>query len=396
MLKDNLGLQLIKYQNRNGWSHRDVLRLSHPKPLILPDGTSAENELYRFAVGKATQESIAQSPVYSTIKQFGPIVGTYKATKAESAADVVKAIRDYQLPRECIPTQHLNNALVWDALLEKMPVTAMLRNLGKMGAVSLLVNKSEAMKKVISVINKIGTEIKIVHPIQVLQALKVYGQGCGELGDNTWKPVPEVVAALDTAFYASFKNVKPTGKRVNLALDVSGSMATAHIAGLSNISAREASMAMAMVNYRVEENCYVNAFYTAIASKTFNAFASREVSMSPIEIGEADTITTMCGKISNLNFTATDCAAPMITALKNKQLFDAFVIYTDNETWSGKVHPFEALKQYRKATGIPAKLIVVGMTATKFTIADPSDSGMLDVVGFSSDAPAVISEFISS
>jgi 60 kDa SS-A/Ro ribonucleoprotein len=31
--------------------------------------------------------------------------------------------------------------------------------------------------------------------------------------------------------------------------------------------------------------------------------------------------------------------------------------------------------------GIEAKLVVVGLTATEFTIADPTDSGMLDIAG---------------
>jgi 60 kDa SS-A/Ro ribonucleoprotein len=38
-------------------------------------------------------------------------------------------------------------------------------------------------------------------------------------------------------------------------------------------------------------------------------------------------------------------------------------------------------------------LIVVGMTANQFTIADPSDPGMLDVVGFDIAAPQVMTDF---
>lgn len=37
--------------------------------------------------------------------------------------------------------------------------------------------------------------------------------------------------------------------------------------------------------------------------------------------------------------------------------------------------------------GIDAKLIVVSMTATEFTLADPNDAGMLDMVGFDTAAP---------
>ena len=43
--------------------------------------------------------------------------------------------------------------------------------------------------------------------------------------------------------------------------------------------------------------------------------------------------------------------------------------------------------------GIDAKLIVVGMAANEFSIADPDDPGMLDVAGFDLSVPNLISEF---
>ena len=84
----------------------------------------------------------------------------------------------------------------------------------------------------------------------------------------------------------------------------------------------------------------------------------------------------------------------MLDAMKKGMLVDAFVVLTDNETWAGQVHPSEALRQYRQKTGIDAKMVVVGMTSNGFTIADPSDAGMLDVVGFDSYAPQIIADFI--
>ena len=45
------------------------------------------------------------------------------------------------------------------------------------------------------------------------------------------------------------------------------------------------------------------------------------------------------------------------------------------------------------ATGIAARLVVVGMVANRFTIADPHDAGMLDVVGFDTSTPEVIGGF---
>ena len=73
---------------------------------------------------------------------------------------------------------------------------------------------------------------------------------------------------------------------------------------------------------------------------------------------------------------------------------DVFVVYTDSETWAGKIHPTAALQRYRTEMNRPnAKLIVVGMQSNGFTIADPNDKGMLDVVGFDSAAPQVMSLF---
>jgi 60 kDa SS-A/Ro ribonucleoprotein len=85
----------------------------------------------------------------------------------------------------------------------------------------------------------------------------------------------------------------------------------------------------------------------------------------------------------------------MLYATEKKLAVDVFVVYTDNETWFGEIHPTQALAKYRQATGINAKLIVVGTTATCFSIADPNDAGMLDVVGFDASVPAVMTQFLT-
>ena len=89
----------------------------------------------------------------------------------------------------------------------------------------------------------------------------------------------------------------------------------------------------------------------------------------------------------------TDCALPMIWAARNRIPVDTFVIYTDAETWAGNVHPTRALAEYRQKMGIGARLVTVGMVSNGFTIADPDDAGQMDVVGFDTAAPALISDF---
>jgi 60 kDa SS-A/Ro ribonucleoprotein len=123
---------------------------------------------------------------------------------------------------------------------------------------------------------------------------------------------------------------------------------------------------------------------------TFTAFTSGII---PISISPRSRLDDVVRYLNNMPFGGTDCAAPMIYAQQNKIPVDTFVIYTDSETIHGNIHPCRALQQYRQAMGIPAKLVVAGMIANRSTIADPNDTGMLDVVGFDTTTPAVISDF---
>ena len=94
-------------------------------------------------------------------------------------------------------------------------------------------------------------------------------------------------------------------------------------------------------------------------------------------------------------FGRTDCALPMVWAKQKDLDVDGFVVYTDNETWAGRIQPSQALKQYRKHSGIEdAALCVQAFTPTKFTIADPKDPRMMDVSGCDTSTPKVVSDFL--
>ena len=113
----------------------------------------------------------------------------------------------------------------------------------------------------------------------------------------------------------------------------------------------------------------------------------------PLSISPRQRLDDVLKTISGLPFSGTDCALPMLWATANKVEVDTFVVYTDNETWAGRVHPHQALRQYRDWSGIDARLVVVGLTATDFTIADPTDPGMLDVAGFDAALPTLLTDF---
>jgi 60 kDa SS-A/Ro ribonucleoprotein len=217
-----------------------------------------------------------------------------------------------------------------------------------------------------------------IHPIAVLAAMKTYAAGRGVRGQYTWTPVAAIVDALDDAFYATFKHVEPSGARTLLALDVSGSMDSGVVAGVPGLTPRVASAAMALVTAATEKQHAFVAFTTGLV----------ELDLSPKwRLAEA------VKRVSGLPFGGTDCAQPMLWAQGRRVEVDTFVVYTDSETWAGGIHPAQALREYRQRTGINAKLVVVGMVSNGFSIADPNDAGMLDVVGFDTATPSVISDF---
>jgi len=381
---DSLATQLVKYRQRDGWTHRDVMRLAHPSVV------GQANSMLRWAVDK----EVAPSELAGTLIEGFQQVQQLKDT----AADIKKAvnlIKEHDLPREALPTELLNSVDVWEALLERMPITAMIRNLGNMTANGLLNSGlSDSVKHVVATITDEDVLRKgRVHPMAILLAMKTYEQGRGMKGNKTWDPVRAIVDALDEAFYLAFKTVEPTGQNWLLALDVSGSMGSP-VSGTA-LSCREAAAAMAMVTARTESAHEIIGF-TSGGSNGFARRSSRwggEDGVSKLNISPKHTLDQVVRYTEGLDFGGTDCALPILYAAQNDLKVDTFVVYTDSETWAGSIHPVQALKAYRKQFNPQAKLIVVGMNSNEFSIADPDDAGMLDVVGFDTSAPRVISDF---
>jgi 60 kDa SS-A/Ro ribonucleoprotein len=205
--------------------------------------------------------------------------------------------------------------------------------------------------------------------------------------------VAQVVDALDEAFYLAFGNVEPTGKRTMLALDVSGSMGAA-LSGMP-LSCREGAAAMALVTARVEPR-HVFTVFSAGGTNHKRLGSGRgwaTPGISTWAVSPRQRLDDVVKTMAALPFDGTDCALPMLYALDQGMPIDTFIVYTDNETWAGDIHPFQALEMYRQKTGIPAKLVVAGMVSNGFSIANPDDGGMLDVVGFDMATPQVISDF---
>jgi 60 kDa SS-A/Ro ribonucleoprotein len=379
---DKLALQVAKYKQREGWSARDVLRLAHPVP-----PTPEHEAIFNWTCGEPKAPKDGE-PV-KHLRTFGNdaklpafLAACDEIATVTDVATAVRLIREHKLPREVVPTALLNEVRVWEALLEDMPMTAMVRNLGKMSAIGLISTGSAASKKVAKMLgDKEELKKSRMHPINMLMAMKTYQGGHGIKGSLSWRPSQAVLDAMQDAFYLCFGNVEPMNKPTLIGLDVSGSMGGFCYGESGVLTPREITAAMAMVTLRTEkEDC------------TIMGFSHNFVDLG---IGRRDSLDTITNKISRLPFGPTNCSEPMLWALQNKVAADAFIIYTDNDVNAGRMHPSSALKKYRKETGRDSKMIVCATTATDFSIADQDDMNSLDIAGFDSATPAIICDFVS-
>jgi 60 kDa SS-A/Ro ribonucleoprotein len=211
----------------------------------------------------------------------------------------------------------------------------------------------------------------------VLIALKVYGNGHGVKGDLTWSAGTGDPRGPGRRLLPRVRKRAQDWKALLFGLDISGSMSSP-IAG-SPLSCAEGTAALTLVHATVEDDYHVMGFATPFIE---------------LNIRKGQRLETALKHITGKNFGSTDCSLPAQWALENKVKLGGIVVMTDNETFAGRIHPFQALTKYRQAMGIDTRQVVVGMTATGFTIADPSDKLSMDVVGFDASAPNVIADFI--
>ncbi|AKS35897.1 TROVE domain-containing protein [Mycolicibacterium goodii] len=398
---DALAYQLVKYRRRGGWTHRDMLRLAGPSGVVDPARRMAFNWAAGKGLGdyaeppvrltdaelKAGQRNAVRPPVRAEVvpDELAIFADFEDAQAASTAARWIEIIdRGHGLSWEMLPDEALAEPAVWEALIARgMPQTALMRQLPRLTRLGVL--DGDVGDVVAEQLADTERLVKArVHPVNVLVAQRTYARGCGSRGQGVWTAVAKITDALDAAFYAAYGAVRPANQRTLLALDVSGSMGS-YVSGLP-VTCRQATAALAMVTAATERRHRIIGFTAGPAG-----FA--QSSVTELDISPRRRLDDVCRYMSGLAFGATDCALPMVWALKHRVEVDTFHIYTDNETWYGKIHPHQALERYRQEMGIDARLVVVAMTATRNSIADPADPRQLDISGFDSAVPTLIADF---
>ena len=392
---DELAFQTLKYRGRDGWTQRDVLRLAHPRPK-----DAAQEAVLRVAVRGLPEDGGKAEGTPMDISCAPERIHQYAALQRADVEGATMLLRKHRwLGREMVPSELLKADAVWEALAESMPIHALIRNLATLTRRGLLRPLGDLTGDVVArVTNQALLNRRRMHPFAVLVALRTYALGRSLRGDATWEPVGEITAALERAYELAFGTLERIPKRVYVAVDISGSMSQYVTKKESVRRKRDGRIVREIRDAPLPITCAESAAAIAqVIARSAERSVVRgfETRMKPLDIDAQ----TSFGDVMRITRTwmggGTDCAQPMLDAMADKLSVDAFVILTDGETWAGEMHPAEALREYREKSGIDAKCMMLSMTATGFTCADPNDPGMLDVVGVDSGVVDLVADFIT-
>jgi 60 kDa SS-A/Ro ribonucleoprotein len=360
--EQQLAYQIVKYRNRAGYTHRDILRLAHPTTT-----NPGINNILKFAVDKV-----------SASESGNPLIRAFGEAQASSSDDeLVSLIREHKLTWEMVPTESLNIPKVLDALLESMPLHALLRNLNRFSSAGMTKGNSDTVRKIVAKLSdKEYVSRSGVHPITVVNATLTYSSGRGFRGGKTWDANQNIVDALNGTFYTALESLASTGKDVLIGVDISDSMG--HAVNNSALNASQLANVLALTMLKSEPNSELVWFDTKIRTPEFGRRSSLDEVLSRAPYGGG-----------------TDCAQPIIYALENARKYDAIIILTDNETWAGEKHASKALEQYRKSVNSDVKVIEVALVSNPYSNHPSEDKNLLRIVGFDSSVTDVINSYLT-
>ncbi|WP_160160879.1 TROVE domain-containing protein [Actinomadura sp. K4S16] len=350
---------------------RDALRIAHPKA-----DSPARRALFGWIAGNVSDEDVrTQVPSVDAFLTAQAVTGPVEA---------IDVVQDRGVPWEFLPDAVLTDPGVWDELVDTIGMTALIRNLSRMTRIGTLTPMGDATRRAAARLTDAGALAKArIHPMDLFLALRVYGAGHAQPNPRAdvqrWSPVPAIADALDEAYELAFGHMEPSGRRLLIAVDSSGSMSWSGVrhGGTPLGSCYEVGNAMAVILHRIEGgDCHVIDVDTAVHASRVTARTNlREIgSWRPSGGG-------------------TDLSLPFQWAQQQRLDVDGVVVFTDNETWAGRQHPSQALAAYRRAVNGDVRVVLAAMAANGHTTGDPRDEGVLNMAGLDASLPMVVNGY---
>lgn len=369
----NLAVSVTKCKQRNGWSHQDLLKLSHTKPvndaiaLVCKYIMKGWKEVQAEYADKENSEEVLKVLSYLEVME--------KVKHSCDETEVINLIEEHSLETDQLRTDHLKSKQVWKVLLKEMPLQSLMKRLGKMTTKKVLEPGSSDTHTVCDRIqNDTALKKAKIHPFSILVDLENYKKGQGYQGKTKWEPDGNIIQAMDSAFYKSLLHLDPMDKNLVLAVDITTSLSS--IVPGTSVSTAVAAAAITLFFASTETNTQVLAYSGG--------------SLVPCSVSAGMTLEQVTAELVKSPSECTDCTLPMAWATENGKAVDVFVVLTNNPIWAFGASPVEALKKHRQKTGTFSKFVMCGLTSIGHAIADTPDRGVLSICGFDLGAVTLI------
>jgi 60 kDa SS-A/Ro ribonucleoprotein len=348
-----LAYQIMTNPGHGDWKHADLIRLSHPNA-----ETPALNAVFQWAVDGVLGHLATADIRHGELSQ---VFAFEQVNRSTSEREVVSWIEDVRLTHELIPREWKQSARVWEALLENMPYPHMVSQLGKMTEVGLLVPHSAAAALVVArLMDRKRVSNAKVDPFTLLSAAIEYRQNKG---------LPSILNALEDALYLAFDNIDAPVGDIYLTIDSKAPVEWAAVIGMA-----------------------------VVRGKGKSIIATFHEGLRHLSVSVKDRFGSICQAVADqvrpANAFRPVFSLAMEDARQRGALVNTFIFVVDKPTWPDDRSPGQALLDYRQATGISAKLVVIGTAADEGAIGNSMGLHQLHVAGFDASVPCAVAEFL--
>ncbi|XP_012253968.2 RNA-binding protein RO60-like isoform X1 [Athalia rosae] len=394
---------VTRYKGRYGWSHKDIIKLSHPKTTDIAKQAVLKYILFGLKVAK---QEFSDKPDAAEVLEYIQKVEDFKHCEDEVVAGRLLEIHNLSL--EHVPGHLLKSREVWNSLIPTMSITMLLNNLQRIHNIGLLKPYAVEADKIIDVITDKERLIREnVHPALVLITIKNYEKSGKPLSyekqkvkDAAKKPSPppirpnrKIIETLYKTLGYSFdlQILKPTGLQYMITIDMSKAMQESRVWQCGNINAAEAGCLIALCLLRCEKNVTVATF-----KNTGVHIVNLDKMYTNASLGQ------IFKKMKQMPTGPVNLEKPIIWAAQEKKKYDVFINVVDvidKRFGNGSRidNPRRAIKNYRsKMSQDNAKLVTCAMTTPQIGNPIDEDKNVLTICGFDANVPKIIEAFARS
>lgn len=347
----------VKYGSArsDGFTLRDLVRLSHPKPA---DAATSERISWLLRGSEGLGSDVAANPA---IRAFEALK---RATDPNEQAELV---RQGKLPFEAVvPALGAKNDAAWVALLGNAPYGNLLSSIVAFGRRGVWADEANVRSAVERLTNDRARAKARVSPHQLWQALERIRQEASV--------ADAIVSAVAEALERSVDDGEPLPGRVAIGVDVSGSMGASLSGGSTRLVDIASVFAVALARRAAEP---------LVLPVDLSVYAEEGREILKLPLARAAT------KLASFGGGGTSLGAPVELLLQKRERVDWYVGITDNEDWAyGESHRtkrsfLSAWRVYRQHVNPNARAMLLTLAPTREVVAPAGEPGVTFVYGWS-------------